>query len=202
MAPFLLNQLRSVVTSPLISLFCKKYEENESVLKKSIDASFCTVLIGLGDKITNDALFEQIINSVALTEFYKSTEFENGKITSINYSFEEEGNEPLNQIFSYKKGRISEMISNEIGVKSETASAILNFATMLILTRFNNEIQKENNMLNSIISEKNTLLNTIPEGIRLILGYPNFEYEETHFNSDSLSKSNIKQLFFGKLFKI
>ncbi|MBW4361978.1 hypothetical protein [Flavobacterium taihuense] len=203
MTPILLNQLRSIITSPLISLFCKKFEENEIVLRRSIDTSICTVLIGLENIIDNTLLYDKIIESITCTEFYKTIEFENGKLSSINYSFEQEGFIPLNLIFSAKKGRISEMISNEVGIKSETAGAILNFAVMLILSHFKNEKQKAKNIQTGLNSEKKAILNTVPEGIRVILGYSNFECEETNsYSSNTLVKTNLRSHFFDKIFKL
>ena len=203
MPPILLNQLRSTITSPLISIFCKKFEENETLLRKSIDTSICTVLIGLDNAIKTTPLYDKIIDCITNTEFYKSIEFENGKLSSINYSFEQEGFIPLNLIFSAKKGRISEMISNEVGVKSETATAILNFAVMLTLSHFKNEKQKATIIQNGLNSEKKAILNTIPEGIRVILGYSNFECDETSIShtSNPLAKSNFKSHFLSKIFK-
>lgn len=200
MAPILLNQLRSIITPSLISLFCKKFEENETLLRKSIDTSICTILIGLENIMDNTILYDKIIESVALSEFYNTIEFENGKLSSINYSFEEEGFIPLNLIFSIKKGRISEMISNEVGIKSETAGAILNFAVMLILTHFKNE--KHKTIQNDLNSEKKIILNTVPEGIRVILGYSNFVCEDTTYSSSTLIKTNLKSHFLSKIFKL
>ena len=201
MTPILLNQLRSIITSPLISKFCKKFEENEILLRKSIDTSICTVLIGLDNIIDNTILYDNIIESISFTEFYKTVEYEDGKLSSINYSFEHEGFTPLNLIFLAKKGRISEMISNEVGVKSETAAALLNFAVMLILSHLKNEKQKATKIQDHLNSEKKTILNTVPEGIRIILGYPNFECEEAYFSSSSLVKTNSKIHFLSKIFK-
>lgn len=197
MTPILLNQLRSIITSPLISMFCKKYEENEILLKKSIDTSICTVLIGLDNIIENPSLYDNVIECVTFTEFYKTIEYDNGKLSSINYSFEREGLIPLNLIFSSKKGRISEMISNEVGIKSATAGAVLNFAVMLILSHFKNEKQKIS-IQDNLNSDKKAILNTVPEGIRIILGYPNFECEDTYYNADTLVKTN----FLSKIFKL
>ncbi len=199
MTPILLNQLRSIITSPLISMFCKKYEENEILLKKSIDASICTVLIGLDNIIENPSLYDNLIECITFTEFYKTIEYDNGKLSSINYSFEREGFVPLNLIFSSKKGRISEMISNEVGIKSATAGAVLNFAVMLILSHFISENQKTNNILSNLNSERKAILSTVPEGIRIILGYPDFEYEDTYYNSTG---SSVKTNFLSKIFKL
>lgn len=198
MTPILLNQLRSIITSPLISMFCKKYEENDVLLKKSIDASICTVLIGLDNIIENPSLYDNLIECITFTEFYKTIEYDNGKLSSINYSFEREGFVPLNLIFPSKKERISEMISNEVGIKSATAGAVLNFAVMLILSHII-EKQITNNIQSNLNSEKKAILNTVPEGIRIILGYPNFEYENAYSNN---SDSSVKSNFLSKIFKL
>jgi len=203
MTPILLNQLRSIITSPLISIFCEKFEENEILLRKSIDTSICTILIGLENIIDNTILYDKIIESITFTEFYRTIEYENGKLSSINYSFEQEGFIPLNLIFSAKKGRISEMISNEVGVKSETAGAILNFAVMLILSHFKNEKQKAKIIQNDLNSEKKAILSTVPEGIRVILGYSNFECDDTIYStSNTLVKPNLRSHFLNKIFKL
>jgi hypothetical protein len=201
MTPILLLQLRNIITSPLISIFCKKFEENELLLRKSIDTSICTVLLGLENVIDNTILYNKIIDSVAFTEFYKKTEFENGQISSINYSFEQEGFIPLNLIFSNKKGRISEMISNEVGIKSETAWAILNFAVMLIVSHFVKEGQKSAIIQNDLNSQKKVILHNVPEGIRVLLGYSNFEYEDANADSNTAIKTSSKRHFFDKIFK-
>jgi hypothetical protein len=202
MTPILLNQLRSIITSPLISLFCKKYEENETLLKKSIDTSICTVLIGIDNIIENPSLYDKINDAIRTSEFYKTIEYNNGKISSINYSFEKEGINLLNYIFSTKKGRISEMVSNEVGIKSETAGAVLNFTVMLTLAHFINEKQNITDVQAYLNSERKILLNIIPDGIRIILGYPIFEYENAHNNTDTLASTKIKKHFFSKLFRL
>ncbi|AOW08399.1 DUF937 domain-containing protein [Flavobacterium gilvum] len=202
MTPILLHQLRNVITSPLISIFCKKFEENELHLRKSIDASICTVLVGLEKIMDNSLLYDRILESITFTEFYKSTKFENGKISSINYSFEQEGGIPLNTLFSTKKERISEMISNEVGIKSGTACAILNFAAMLILLHLANEKQKTGISQNDLNSQKKLILNNVPEGIRVLLGYSDFECEDAYADSNTLVKTKPKPHFFYKIFKI
>src|SRR6187402_741848 len=201
MAPILLIQLLCIITAPLISIFCKKFEENELLLRKSIDAGICTVLIGLEKIMENDTLYDNLLDSIIETEFYSTTKFKNGQITSINYSFEQEASAPLNLILSTKKGRISEMISNEVGVKSGTAATILNFSVMLVLSHFANEKQNSEIIRNDLNSQKKIILSNVPEGIRVLLGYPNFEYEDTQADSDTLVKTPFKPHFFYKIFK-
>lgn len=202
MTPILLNQLRNTITSPLISLFCKKYEENEILLKKTIDTSICTILIGLDNIIENASLYDKVIESVTFTEFYRTTEYDEGKLSSINYSFEQDGFTPLDLIFPIKKGRISEMISNEVGVKSETACAILNFTVLLIMSNFKDAKIQATTVQENLNKDKKAILNTVPEGLRIILGYSNFECVDANYSSDTLVKTNSKTHFLSKIFKL
>jgi hypothetical protein len=202
MTSILLNQLRSTISSSLISIFCKKFEENEIALKKSIDASICTVLIGLDSVTRNNVMYDKIIDSISNSDFYKTIEFENGKLSSVNYSFEEEGFIPLHLIFSIKKARISETISNEIGVKSETASALLNFAVMLTLSYLKNEKQKSIFFQKALDTEKTNIIKALPTNIRVILGYSNFECEDyNELDTYPSIKSNFINQFLDKVFK-
>ncbi|WP_264566462.1 DUF937 domain-containing protein [Flavobacterium sp. N3904] len=202
MTPILLNQLRSVISSSLISKFSKRFEESEILLRKSIDTSICTVLIGLNNTIDNLVLYDKMLESISNSKFYESVEFENGKLLTINYCFEQDGFAPLNLIFRNKKGRISEMISNEIGIKSETASAILNFAVMMVLSYFKNEKQKVKAIQSSLNEEKNTILSTVPEGIRVLLGYSNFICEEVDDIPNQLTTTSFTNKFLNKVLTI
>jgi hypothetical protein len=202
MTPILLNQLRSLISSSIISKFSKKFEENEALLIKSIDTSICTVLIGLNNVIDNTILYDKILTSIACSEFYESTTFENGKLSSINNSFETEGSAPLHLIFSNKKGRVSEMISNEIGVKSETAYAILNFVVMVILSHFHKEKQTAKNIQHSLNEEKKAIIRSIPQGIRLIIGCAHLESgDDIYSGTNQLTDSNSITLFLNKIFR-
>lgn len=202
MTPILLNQLRSLISSSLISKFSKRFEENEILLRKSIDTSICTVLIGLNSIIDNSVLYNKIIESITSSEFYKSASFENETFLFKNNSFEE-GFAFLSLIFPTKKNRISEMISNEVGIKSETAYVILNFVVMVILSHFKNENQKTKIIQNTLNREKKAIICTLPEGIRVILGYSNFECEEgIYVTPNQFTKSDTSISFLKKIFKL
>lgn len=245
MPPILLNQLRNAISISLISFFCKRFEENEIAIRKSLDTSICTVLIGLENAIKNNTVyeiamstvdaienhripnkitiheiktnedrsigysnkkqllstFEKISDSIAQSSFLETFQLENGKISNINYSFEQEGNIPLHLIFSIKKSRISEMISNEVAVKSETASAVLHFAVLFILSHIKTDKQNATTFLESIKNEKTTILSALPEGIRVLLGYSNFEYDEENIlQSNPLLKPKYNYPLLSKIF--
>jgi hypothetical protein len=201
MTTILLNQLRSTISTSLISFFCKNYEENEIVIRKSIDTAICSILIGLDNVIKNNLFYDKIIESIAQSDFLKDLQIENGKIYSINYSFEREAQIPLHLIFSIKKNRISEMISNEVGIKSETALAILNFTSLFVLSHLKIEKQKAAAFTDNIKTEKTAILSTLPEGLRVLLGYSDFKCdEETLLHPNTLVKSKYSFPFLSKIF--
>ncbi len=203
MATPLLISLRNLISSSVISKLNKRFDENEALLRKSLDASICTILIGLDAIIENKTLYDSALESISASQFYDFLTVENGKITAINNSFEEEGQIPLNLIFSNKKGRISEMISNEIGIKSETAHAVFNFAVMVTFSHLLIEKQKIKNIKQALIEEQRPILSAIPEGLRVILGYSHFDCgEEFSLPANHLKTSRFTANVLSKIFKL
>jgi hypothetical protein len=164
-------------------------------MKKSIETSISTILIGLNNKFDDKNLYDELMEYISNSEFYIDVKFEATKTLIINSSFNKEGCKPLNLIFSNKKDRISEMISNEIGVKSETASAILNFSAMFVFSYFKSQNQNFKSLQLLINDQKRMILSTVPEGIRLLLGVSTFEIIEE--KSESSFTSNIFSFFLG-----
>ncbi|CAM4079229.1 DUF937 domain-containing protein [Flavobacterium sinopsychrotolerans] len=195
MVAYLHNQLRSFISPFLVSKFSKEYNETEVLMKKSIETSISTILIGLNNKFDDKNLYDELMEYISNSEFYIDVKFEATKTLIINSSFNKEGCKPLNLIFSNKKDRISEMISNEIGVKSETASAILNFSAMFVFSYFKSQNQNFKSLQLLINDQKRMILSTVPEGIRLLLGVSTFEIIEE--KSESSFTSNIFSFFLG-----
>jgi hypothetical protein len=195
MVAYLHNQLRSFISPFLVSKFSKEYNETEVLMKKSIETSISTILIGLNNKFDDKNLYDELMEYISNSEFYIDVKFEATKTLIINSSFNKEGCKPLNLIFSNKKDRISEMISNEIGVKSETASAILNFSAMFVFSYFKSQNQNFKSLQLLLNEQKRMILSTVPEGIRLLLGVSTFEIIEE--KSESSFTSNIFSFFLG-----
>ena len=195
MIAYLHNQLRGFISPFLVSKFSKEYNETEVLMKKSIETSISTILIGLNNKFDDKNLYDELMEYISNSEFYIDVKFEATKTLIINSSFNKEGCKPLNLIFSNKKDRISEMISNEIGVKSETASAILNFSAMFVFSYFKSQNQNFKSLQLLINDQKRMILSTMPEGIRLLLGVSTFEIIEE--KSESSFTSNIFSFFLG-----
>ncbi|MDD2674121.1 MAG: DUF937 domain-containing protein [Flavobacterium sp.] len=195
MVAYLHNQLRGFISPFLVSKLSREYNESEVLMKKSIETSISTILIGLNNKFDDKNLYDELMEYIANSEFYLDFEIEATKIVVINSSFNKEGFKPLNLIFSNKKERISEMISNEIGVKSETASAILNFSVMFVCSYLKNQNQNFKSLQLLINEQKRMIMSTMPEGIRLLLGVSTVEIVEE--KSKRNFASNIYSFFLG-----
>jgi hypothetical protein len=63
------------------------------------------------------------------------------------------------------------MISNEVGIKSETAREILNFSALLVVSYLKNNIQLLDSLKLLLEEQKREILNSIQPGIKIILGF-------------------------------
>jgi len=196
----LLNQLKEIISPNLISKLSKRYDESEVLLRKSVETGISTVLIGLNNIIENVDLFEEIIESIVKTKFYEEVKLENSKSLLANNSFIEEGETPLAMLFLNKKGRLSEMISNELVVKSETASAVFNLSIMVVLTYLKNKNQKANDLQVILGEQKIIISKAIPEGIQIMLGFSIGEDIE-EFADEENNRFGFASPFFNFLLK-
>jgi hypothetical protein len=177
MVPNILNDIKGLISNDLIVKLSEKYDENENLLKKCFETSLCTVLIGLYNKIEDSTLYENMLESISESTFYADVEFETVTyLVMTNKSYDYEGIKPLELLFSYKKDRVSEMISNEVGVKSETSFAILNLSVMFVLSYFKKQAQTILELRIALEEHKKQILCTICEGVKTILGFSSFEY--------------------------
>ncbi|WP_163397916.1 DUF937 domain-containing protein [Flavobacterium fluviatile] len=182
MTPNLQIELRRFISSNVISKLNKFYFENDALLIKAIDVSLGTVLMGCYNNFDEKNL-EEMTELLPDSAFYKEIDFASSRILSVDDNYKLEGNRFLEQIFSSKKARITEMISNEVGIKSETAREVLNFSTLLILSylKYNAEVTSSLKLL--LDEQKRDILNSIPPGIKIILGFSCYETVEEKNNS-------------------
>lgn len=174
MTPNLQIELRRFISSNVISKLNKFYYENDALLIKAIDVAIGTVLMGCYNNM-DDKSFKKMIKSLETTLFYKEIDFVSGRILSVDDCYKTEGNVFLEELFTNKNGRITEMISNEVGIKSETAREVLNFSVLLTLSylNYNSEITSSLKLL--LDEQKREILNSIPPGIKIILGFSCYE---------------------------
>ncbi|MDX6181276.1 DUF937 domain-containing protein [Flavobacterium sp. Fl-77] len=188
MTPNLQIELRRFISSNVVSKLNKFYFENDALLIKAIDVSIGTILMGMYNKIDEATFFDEIIEKVDNSRFYSEVDFEAGRILSVDDCYAMEGNPILKQTFTNKKGRISEMISNEVGIKSETAREVLNFSALLVTSYLKNNLQLLSSLKLLLEDQKRDILNSIPPGIKIILGFSCYESVEEK-NQANLGRS-------------
>lgn len=176
MTPNLQIELRRFISSNVVSKLNKFYFENDALLIKGIDVSIGTVLMGLYNKSEESGFYKEIVSLIGENStFYGEVDFASGRILSVDDCYRVEGNDLLKEIFTSKKGRISEMISNEVGIKSETAREILNFSALLVVSYLKNNIQLLDSLKLLLEEQKRDILNSIHPGIKIILGFSCYE---------------------------
>jgi hypothetical protein len=70
------------------------------------------------------------------------------------------------------------MVSNEVGIKSETAREILNFSALLVMSYLRYNLQLIESLKLLLEDQKRDILNSIPPGIKIILGFSSYETVE------------------------
>lgn len=179
MTPNLQIELRRFISSNVVSKLNKFYFENDALLIKGIDVSIGTVLMGLYNKAGESDFYRNIISLIADdSTFFEEVDFNSGRILSVDDCYQLEGNAILKEIFTNKKGRISEMVSNEVGIKSETAREILSFSALLVVSYLKNNAQLLDSLKLLLEEQKREILNSIHPGIKIILGFSCYETVE------------------------
>ncbi|KIO53846.1 DUF937 domain-containing protein [Flavobacterium hibernum] len=179
MTPNLQIELRRFISSNVVSKLNKFYFENDALLIKGIDVSIGTVLMGLYNRAEELDFYKDIVSLLEDdSTFYKEVDFTSGRILSVDDCYRIEGSSIVKEIFTSKKGRISEMISNEVGIKSETAREILNFSALLVVSYLKNNSQLLESLKLLLEDQKRDILNSIPPGIKIMLGFSCYETVE------------------------
>ncbi len=188
MTPNLQIELRRFISSNVVSKLNKFYFENDALLIKGIDVSIGTILMGLYNKAEEPDFYTEIVSMMKEdSTFYQEIDFNAGRILSVDDCYRLEGNVYLKELFANKKGRISEMVSNEVGIKSETAREILNFSGLLVMSYLRNNLQLLESLKLLLEDQKRDILNSIPPGIKIILGFSCYETVED--KSQSMGRS-------------
>ncbi|MWB94300.1 hypothetical protein GON26_07995 [Flavobacterium sp. GA093] len=190
MTPNLQIELRRFISSNVVSKLNKFYFENDALLIKAIDVSLGTVLMGLYNHVEEPKFYKNLISLIDNCNFYEEIDFEASRILSVDDCYRVEGNDLLKEIFSNKKARISEMISNEVGIKSETAREVLNFSGLLVVSYLKNNQQLLKSLKLLLDEQKRDVLNSIPPGIKIILGFSCYE------SVDDKNQSNLGRSIF------
>lgn len=167
----LVNNFKNLISNELFLRLLGYLNEKDSLLKKSIEASICTVLVGIKKKedlaiFLNSSKNLSFDLEVELNKYYPKE-----SLFSCGYLY-------LDWLFDARKDRISEMISNEVGVRSESARIVLNLVSILIINDLKKQTPK--NLVSLLESQSEILCSLIPRGVKLILGMPNVDCETSN----------------------
>jgi hypothetical protein len=179
----LVSHFKNLISNDLFLKLSIYLEEKDTLLRQTIEVCICTVLVGV--KRSND--IDVLLLSLKESDVSFEEQF---NVFSVNETLFVSGQVYLDGLFPVKRERISEMISNEICVKSESARIIFNLVALLILINLKNNPPK--NLLPFLDTQVQALYGFIPRGVRLVLGIPNLDYVTDHIPEKKLS-------FFGKL---
>jgi hypothetical protein len=182
----LVNNFKNLISNELFLKLLGYLDEKDALLKKTIEASICAVLVGI--KKSND--LDVFLKSSQKLSFDFEAQLNNycpkESLFSCGYLY-------LDWLFAVKKDRISEMISNEVGVRSETARIVLNVVSILIINDLKKDTPK--NLITILESQSEILCRLLPRGVKLILGLPNVDY------ATSVANENESSLFSFSFFK-
>lgn len=171
----LLDVVKSHLTPDLVTKLSNMLGENENGIKKAISAVLPLILGGLSTKAS--------ASEQSAAEVFNLSREANGSGVLNNVSdllgnsgdLLAKANSWLQSIFGDKVNGIIETIAGFAGIKSSSASSILNVATPATLGALGNHIQT--NALNSeefaglLASQKNNILAAIPGNISSLLGF-------------------------------
>jgi OOP family OmpA-OmpF porin len=171
----LLDVVKSHLTPDLISKLSNSLGENNNGISKAISAILPLILGGL---TTKAAANEQSANDV----FNLASEANNtGALSNISGLLGNSGDLLtkatgwLQSIFGDKANSIIETVAAFAGIKSSSASSILNVATPVTLGALGNHIQSNglnsSDFANLLQSQKSNILSALPGNISSLLGF-------------------------------
>lgn len=157
----LILHFKNLIPQELIFKLSTVFNERECQLKQAIEVSISSVLLGVKKCKSLDVLLRQVKDSEVSYEKELEFFFRKEAVFSEAHYF-------INHLFPSKKDRISEMISNEICIKSESSRAVFNLVTLLVLTNLKEGTSER--LVSIQETELQTFCRFLPVGVRLILG--------------------------------
>jgi hypothetical protein len=170
----LLHPFKDLVSNDLFVKLASRCDEQENQLKKAFEVCICTLLVGIKNCKDLEVLLKAVDEIEVSFEKQLDDFYTHENLFSEAFVY-------LNRLFPNKKERLSEMISNEMCIKSESARVLFNVVTLLVLANLKKEVPE--NLFSLLDKEAQTLYGILPRGVRLILGIPNAEKGYDYFES-------------------
>lgn len=174
----ILDDLKGMVTSEIVSKAANMLGESEGGINKTISALLPTVLSGLVSKSSDSGAFGNIFNLLSDSRNLGFLDNIGGLLGGGNLAH----NDPkdiagnfIGQLFGNKVGGMLDLVSNFAGVKKSSTSSLLGMVGPLIMGYLGRKIKNEGLNLAGLTSflggQKNSILSALPAGMGSLLGF-------------------------------
>jgi len=178
MAANLLDALNGLVTPDLLATVAPRLGESESAIGKGLAATFPTILAGLVQKSGDPKTMDQIMGLLTTSRVNYPAVLANPKSVlpgdSSGASLGDLGGSFLSALFGQQLGPLAAALSQSAGIKTSSASSLLNAAVPLVMALLAGRVRTEGlgaSGLGSLLSrQRDSIFNAVPAGLANVLG--------------------------------
>ena len=181
----LLDSLRSYITPDLISQASKVLGESENGISKAINSIFCSILGGIISKEQDKDSMNSIVDLISASSA-NSSEILHSLEGILPHDISDNGSNFLTVLFGNKLGGVTDLIANQSGLKSYSVNSLFGLLSPLVLSFFKKENFSISSLLNTLHSQKQELLASVPVGFSSLVGISN----SIDYNSATTTKNS------------
>lgn len=181
----LLDSLRSYITPDLISQASKVLGESENGISKAINSIFCSILGGIISKEHDTASMNSIVDLVSESSA-NSSETLHSLEGILPHDISDNSSNFLTVLFGNKLGGVTDLIANQSGLKSYSVNSLFGLLSPLVLSFLKKENFSISSLLNTLHSQKQELLASVPVGFSSLVGISN----SIDYNSATTTKNS------------
>ena len=181
----LLDSLRSYITPDLISQASKVLGESENGISKAINSIFCSIFGGIISKEQDKDSMNSIVDLISASSA-NSSEILHSLEGILPHDISDNGSNFLTVLFGNKLGGVTDLIANQSGLKSYSVNSLFGLLSPLVLSFFKKENFSISSLLNTLHSQKQELLASVPVGFSSLVGISN----SIDYNSATTTKNS------------
>lgn len=174
----ILDDLKGMVTSQIISSVAGSLGESESGISKAIGGLLPTILGGLAQKSSDASGFASIFNMLSDNRNAGFLDNITGLVGGGNLAQgdpKDIGGNLMGQLFGNKVGGILELVSSFAGIKKSSSSSLLGLVGPLVMGYFGKKIKNEGLSVSGLASllggQKSSIMSALPAGMGGLLGF-------------------------------
>lgn len=180
----LLDSLRSYITPDLISQASKVLGESENGISKAINSIFCSILGGIISKEQDKTSMNSIVDLVSASSA-NSSEILHSLEGILPHDISDNSSNFLTVLFGNKLGGVTDLIANQSCLKSYSVNSLFGLLSPLVLSFLKKENFSISSLLNTLHSQKQELLASVPVGFSSLVGISN----SIDYNSATTTKN-------------